>query len=201
MQKKRLQNFEYTESFPARLEVGVKIYQLKFCCSYTPNGQPHWDSLVTPFRGFWILRHSPLKWKIFSKRRAGASSQAFVALLQCSHGNFALVTVTVPHCCTSAKRRTLEFITGVIGVAFNIRCGYISLRKHPFLLALRRLERFARRKSQAILKCFTYTDLKSSVWFTLGSENPCFVTLKTFFSWTAGQGLQNTKWPAVLYSQ
>ena len=29
---------------------------------------------------------------------------------------------------------------------------------------------------------------------------PCFVTLKTFFSSTAGQSFQNTKWPAVLYS-
>lgn len=122
MQKKRPQNFESTESFSARLEVGVKIYQLKFCCSlYTPNGQPHRDSLVTPFCGFWILRHSPLKWKIFTKRRAGARSQAFLALLQCSHCNFALVTVAVPHCCTSAKRRTLELMAGVIGVGFNIR--------------------------------------------------------------------------------
>ena len=33
-------------------------------------------------------------------------------------------------------------------------------------------------------------DLKSSVWFTLGSEDE-----------TAGRGFQNTKWPAVLYSQ
>ena len=30
---------------------------------------------------------------------------------------------------------------------------------------------------------------------------PCFVTLKTFFSSTAGQGFQNTKWPAAPYSQ
>ena len=30
---------------------------------------------------------------------------------------------------------------------------------------------------------------------------PCFVTLRTFFSSTAGQGFQNTKWPAVPYSQ
>ena len=52
--------------------------------------------------------------------------------------------------------------------------------------------------SQAILKCFI--DLKSSVWFTLDSEDETvFVTLKTFFSSTAGQGFQNTKWPAVLY--
>ena len=29
---------------------------------------------------------------------------------------------------------------------------------------------------------------------------PCFVTLKTFFSSTAGQGFENTKWPAVLLS-
>ena len=40
---------------------------------------------------------------------------------------------------------------------------------------------------QAILKCFI--DLKSSVWFTLGSEDETvFVTLRTFFSSTAGQG-------------
>ena len=30
---------------------------------------------------------------------------------------------------------------------------------------------------------------------------PCFVTLRTFFNSTAGQGFQNTKWPGVLYSQ
>ena len=37
------------------------------------------------------------------------------------------------------------------------------------------------KKSKAILKHFI--DLKFSVWFTLGSETkPCFVTLKTFFS-------------------
>ena len=54
--------------------------------------------------------------------------------------------------------------------------------------------------SQAILKCFI--DLKSSVWFTLGSEDETmFVTLRTFSSSTAGQGFQNTKWPAILYSQ
>ena len=40
-----------------------------------------------------------------------------------------------------------------------------------------------------------FIDLKFSVWFTLGSENakPCFVTLRTFFRSTAGQGFQNTK--------
>ena len=53
---------------------------------------------------------------------------------------------------------------------------------------------------QAILKCFI--DLKSSVWFTLGSEDETvFVTLRTFFSSTAGRGFQNTKWPAVPYFQ
>ena len=36
------------------------------------------------------------------------------------------------------------------------------------------------KKSQAILKCFI--DLKNSVWFR-------FVTLRTFFSSTAGQGV------------
>ena len=35
-------------------------------------------------------------------------------------------------------------------------------------------------------------DLKSSVWFTLGSEDETkFVTLETFFSLTAGQGFEN----------
>ena len=56
--------------------------------------------------------------------------------------------------------------------------------------------------SQAILKCFI--NPKSSVWFTLGSEDqktkPCFVTLRTLFSSTAGQGFQNNKWPAVYKS-
>ena len=45
------------------------------------------------------------------------------------------------------------------------------------------------KKSQAMLKCFI--DLKSSVWFTLGSED------ESFFSSTAGQGFQNTKWTAL----
>ena len=49
-------------------------------------------------------------------------------------------------------------------------------------------------KSQAILKCFV--DLKSSVRFMLGSEDETM-----FCDTTAGQGFQNTKWPAVLYSQ
>ena len=54
------------------------------------------------------------------------------------------------------------------------------------------------KKSQAILKCFI--DLKYSVWFTLGSENETMFcnTNRTFFSSTAGQGVENTKWPAVL---
>ena len=53
------------------------------------------------------------------------------------------------------------------------------------------------KKSQAILKCFI--DLKSSVWFTLGSEDETmFCDIQTFFSSTAGQGFQNTKLPAVL---
>ena len=56
------------------------------------------------------------------------------------------------------------------------------------------------KKGQTILKCFI--DLKFSVWFTLGSENETmFCDTKTFFRSTAGQGIQNTKWPAVLYSQ
>ena len=46
------------------------------------------------------------------------------------------------------------------------------------------------KKTQAILKCFI--DLKSSVWFTLGSEDETisFVTLRTLFSSTAGQAFQ-----------
>ena len=46
------------------------------------------------------------------------------------------------------------------------------------------------KKTQAILKCFI--DLKSSVWFTLGSEDEIisFVTLRTLFSSTASQGFQ-----------
>ena len=56
------------------------------------------------------------------------------------------------------------------------------------------------KKSQAILKCFI--DLKYSVWFTLGSEDETmFCDAYNIFSSTAGQGFQNTKWPAVLYSQ
>ena len=42
--------------------------------------------------------------------------------------------------------------------------------------------------------------LKSSLAFGLRwaqKTKPCFVTLRTFFSSTAGQGFQNTKWPAV----
>ena len=54
--------------------------------------------------------------------------------------------------------------------------------------------------SQAILKSFI--DLNSSVWFTLGSaEEPCFVTLRNLFTSTAGERVQNTKWPAVRYFQ
>ena len=43
------------------------------------------------------------------------------------------------------------------------------------------------KKGQEILKCFI--DLKSSVWFTLGSEDETIssVTLRTLFSSTAGQ--------------
>ena len=44
----------------------------------------------------------------------------------------------------------------------------------------------------------------SSFAFGLGwaqKTTPCFVTLKTFFRSTLGQDFQNTKWPAVLYSQ
>ena len=52
------------------------------------------------------------------------------------------------------------------------------------------------KNSQAVLKCFT--DLKSSVWFTLSSEDETMFwgTLETFFSSTAGQGVENTKWAA-----
>ena len=57
------------------------------------------------------------------------------------------------------------------------------------------------KKSQAILKCFI--DLKSSVWFTLGSEDEtmyCDCDTYDFFSSSAGQGVENAKWPAVLIS-
>ena len=48
-------------------------------------------------------------------------------------------------------------------------------------------------KSQAILKYLT--DLKSSVWFTLGSKDKTMFcdTWKFFFSSSAGQGVENTK--------
>ena len=56
------------------------------------------------------------------------------------------------------------------------------------------------KNSQAILKCFI--DLKSSVWYTLGSEEETmFCDTYYFFSATADQGFQNTKWPAVQYFQ
>ena len=50
------------------------------------------------------------------------------------------------------------------------------------------------KKSQAILKCFT--DLKYGIAFGLRwaqKTKTCFVTLRTFFSLTVGQSLQNTK--------
>ena len=54
--------------------------------------------------------------------------------------------------------------------------------------------------SQAILKCFI--DLKSSVWFTLDSEDETvFCDTYSFFSSTAGQGFQNTKCPTVPHFQ
>ena len=57
------------------------------------------------------------------------------------------------------------------------------------------------KKSQAILKCFI--GLKYSVWFmTLGSEDETmFCDTNNIFSSTAAQGFQNTKSPAILYSQ
>ena len=51
------------------------------------------------------------------------------------------------------------------------------------------------KKSQAILKCFIDPQ-ELSIWFTLGLEDETmlnFVTLRTFFSSTAGQGVENTK--------
>ena len=51
------------------------------------------------------------------------------------------------------------------------------------------------KNSQAILKHFI--DLKSSIWFTLGSEEETMFCDTNYFSSTAGQGFQNTKWPAV----
>ena len=48
------------------------------------------------------------------------------------------------------------------------------------------------KKSQGILKYSI--DLKNRVWFMLGSENePYFVTVKTFSSSTAGEGVENPK--------
>ena len=49
------------------------------------------------------------------------------------------------------------------------------------------------KKSEVILKRFI--DLKISAWFTLSSEKKktCFVTLKTLFSSTAGQGFQDSQ--------
>ena len=45
---------------------------------------------------------------------------------------------------------------------------------------------------QVILKCFT--DLKASICLRWTQKmKPCFVTLSTFLSSTAGQGFQNTK--------
>ena len=56
------------------------------------------------------------------------------------------------------------------------------------------------KNSQAILKCFI--DFNSSIWFTLGSEEQTmFCDTFNYFSSTAGQGFQNTKWPAVPYFQ
>ena len=57
------------------------------------------------------------------------------------------------------------------------------------------------KKSQAILKRFI--DLK---FFSFGLHRAekmkaCFVTCRTFFRSIAGQGFQNTKWPAVRYFQ
>ena len=52
---------------------------------------------------------------------------------------------------------------------------------------------------------------KNTIWTFISSlvfglrlaqkTKPCFVTLRTFLSSTAGQGFQNTKWPVVPYSQ
>ena len=54
------------------------------------------------------------------------------------------------------------------------------------------------KKSQAVLKCFK--DLKSSVWFTLGSEDETmFCDTKNFFHLNC-RSFQNTKLPAVPYS-
>ena len=48
------------------------------------------------------------------------------------------------------------------------------------------------KNSQAILKHFI--DLKSSIWFTLGSEEETMFCDTNYFSSTAGQGFQNTNW-------
>ena len=48
------------------------------------------------------------------------------------------------------------------------------------------------KKSEVILKRFI--DLKISAWFTLSSEKKtCFVTLRTLFSSTVGQGFQDSQ--------
>ena len=51
------------------------------------------------------------------------------------------------------------------------------------------------KKSQAILKCFI--DLRAKIAFGFQrwaqKAKPCFVTLGTFFSLTAGQGVEHTK--------
>ena len=59
------------------------------------------------------------------------------------------------------------------------------------------------KKCQAIAK--SLIDLKSNAWFTLGSEYESivcdqeFMTLIICLRSTAGQGFQDTKWPAVRY--
>ena len=61
------------------------------------------------------------------------------------------------------------------------------------------------KKSQAILKCF-YLKIPSLAfglrWAqkTIRDETMLRDTSNYFLSSTAGQGFQNTKWPAVLYS-
>ena len=61
---------------------------------------------------------------------------------------------------------------------------------------------FTNWKNPANLNCHMSIK-KVSVAFGLHwaqKTKPCFVTLRTFFSSTAGQGVENTKWVAVIFS-
>ena len=55
------------------------------------------------------------------------------------------------------------------------------------------------KNSQAILKCFI--DLKSSIWFTLGSEEETIFCDTKIFSAPLPVKVFKIKWPAVRYFQ